>query len=105
MKAAFTKAKETGTDPEMALLCLHTTQIDNKLPSPSELLFNKKLKDNLPHVIQKSSDSDDVTEKLKHRQDAQKHYHDQHVKPYHHFTEDKPLPSKTNRPRDGSQEH
>ena len=48
IKMTMKKAKATNTDPLMALLCLRATPIDNKLPSPAELLLGRPIQDNLP---------------------------------------------------------
>ena len=46
--SALRKAKADGLDPELALLCLRSTPIDNKLPSPAEMLYTRKIQENLP---------------------------------------------------------
>ncbi|CAB3997498.1 Retrovirus-related Pol poly from transposon [Paramuricea clavata] len=81
VKAILAKAKKTETDPNIALLCLRSTPIDNTLPSPAELLMKRKLKDNLPRKITGVHNSDDIITRLEQRQEKQKQYHDQHVKP------------------------
>lgn len=48
VKPILTKAQESGTDPQLALLCLRSTPIDNDICSPSELLYNRKILSNLP---------------------------------------------------------
>ncbi|XP_014673078.1 PREDICTED: uncharacterized protein LOC106813460 [Priapulus caudatus] len=62
------------------MLCARTTPIDNHLPSPAELMFNRKVVSNLPIKVTPSQwtthDPDKVQERLKQRQDTQKHYHD-----------------------------
>ena len=51
IKRTMTQAKSSGQNINMALLCLRTTPIDSKLPSPSEILCNRKVKSNLPIII------------------------------------------------------
>ena len=77
VKITLTKAKETGHDPKLALLSLWSTPIDNQLPSPGELLYQQKLKSDLP-VRARNTDpnSDVIASRLKSRQDTQKAYHD-----------------------------
>ena len=57
VKSALKKAKRGKIDADMALLCLRTTPINNHLLSPAELLYNRKLKGNLPmrtaNILQK----------------------------------------------------
>ena len=55
MKKLFTKAKESGGDPHLAMLCLRTTPIDHNLPSPCELLNGRRYKSNLTKVTNKAS--------------------------------------------------
>ena len=71
----FTKAKENGGDPHLAMLCLRTTPIDHNLPSPCELLNGRRYKSNLP-AISLLSDGN-VNAFLQQRQDVYKSYHDQ----------------------------
>ena len=39
VKTAFTKAKYSSEDPQMAMLGLHSTPVDPHLPSPAQMLF------------------------------------------------------------------
>ena len=48
VKKSLAKAKKSGLDPALALLCLRTTPINGKSKSPAELLFGRQLQDNLP---------------------------------------------------------
>ena len=76
VKAALRKAKNTHSDPDMALLCLRTTPIDHKLPSPAELLLGRAIQDNLPRKIPRDALNEVVTPRLEERQELQKFYHD-----------------------------
>ena len=60
----------------MALLCLRTTPIDHKLPSPAELLLGRAIQDNLPRKIPRDALNEVVTPRLEERQEMQKFYHD-----------------------------
>ena len=55
VKELFTKARETGTDPHLAMLCLRTTPVDHNLPSPCELLNSRVYRSNLPGRIPPNS--------------------------------------------------
>ena len=79
-KKTLKKAKATNSDPYLALMCLRSTAIDGKLPSPAELLLGRPLQDNLPRRIQASPNNDDITERLEYRQERQRHYHDRGCK-------------------------
>ena len=46
--SALLKSKMTKSDPNMSLLCLRATPVDNKLPSPAELLLGHPIQDILP---------------------------------------------------------
>ena len=48
VKAVLKKARESGTDPQLALLCLRSTPLDAKTPSPAELLYGRRIRSNLP---------------------------------------------------------
>ncbi len=51
VKNILKKAKESRIDPQLALLCLWSTPVNNnKLPSPAKLLFNRKIRSNLPSL-------------------------------------------------------
>ncbi|CAB3995793.1 Retrovirus-related Pol poly from transposon [Paramuricea clavata] len=60
VKAILAKAKKADTDPNIALLCLRSTPIDNELPSPAEPLMKMKLQDNLPRKSTRDHNSDDI---------------------------------------------
>ena len=81
IKRALIKAKQTGRDPNLAMLCLRTTPINHNLPSPAELLNNRISRSNLIAKVStpRFSDTDHIREELKHRQDMQKMYHDRTV--------------------------
>ena len=48
VKNILRKATMDDIDPDLALLCLRTTRISNKIRSPLELLMSRKGKANLP---------------------------------------------------------
>ncbi|XP_030855067.1 uncharacterized protein K02A2.6-like [Strongylocentrotus purpuratus] len=61
----------------MALLCICATPIDRRIPSPAELLYGRKMKDNLPTRIRNNSPGrDDVNHRMQLRQQSQKYHHD-----------------------------
>ena len=69
MKNTLTKARESQMDSDIAMLCLRTTPIDRSLPSPSELLYARKLKANLPVKIRNPlSSRDEIQSRLQERQ-------------------------------------
>lgn len=64
----------------MAMLCLRTTPLDHGIPSPGELLYNRKMQANLPIRVRNTAHQrDDIHQRLLHRQDSQKHHFDQHA--------------------------
>ena len=42
-------------DYQMALLCLRTTPLDNHLPSPTEILYNRKIRTMIPTLLDKNT--------------------------------------------------
>ena len=44
------KGSEMKEDPMMALLCIRTTPLSSGIPSPDELLFNRRVNSNLPAI-------------------------------------------------------
>ena len=79
VKLTLKKAKKSHTDPNMALLCLRATPVDNKLASPAELLLGRPVQDNLPRKIPSSVNGEEVVQRLQDKQAKQKAYHDQHA--------------------------
>ena len=80
VKRTLKKAQSTNADPHMAMLNLRSTPIDNKLPSPAEILLGRPIQDNLPRKIARAPSSNEVTERLLHRQQQQKYYYDRSCK-------------------------
>ena len=81
IKGAMKKAIQGNRDIDMCLLCLRSTPKDHVIPSPRELLFNRKLVSNLPtKYTDKNARKEEVQEHLLHRQLLQKKQHDQHTK-------------------------
>ena len=77
VKRTLTKARESGQDEHMALLILKATPIDNVLPSPGEIMFNRRLLTKLPVRIPTDRRHDDIRERLCERQSIAKANHDQ----------------------------
>ena len=71
IKAAFTKAKYSGIDPQLALLALHSTLVDGHLLSPGSLLYQWKLKTRLP--TQSSNTDPQADEHHEHLEDIADH--------------------------------
>ena len=68
----------------MALLCLRSTPIDHHLPSPAELLYNKRIVSNLPAKCPNPLlNRDEVRDRLEQRQKAQKQNFDKTAKDLH----------------------
>ena len=73
VKKLFTKAKEGGGDPHLAMFFLRTTPIYHNLPSPCKLLNGRKYKSNLPAASSRSDGN--VNAFLQQRHDVYKSYH------------------------------
>ena len=80
VKNCLKKAKAQKQNPQLALLSLRTTPIDNTLPSPAELLFNRKVQNQIPHIIRHTHKSEHIQNQLLARRNTQKTYFDQHRK-------------------------
>ena len=78
VKHLFTKARESGSDPHLAMLCLRTTPIDHHTPAPCELLNGRKYRSNVPTIS--AGKSGQIVENLQQRQDTQKAYYDRSTK-------------------------
>ena len=81
VKNTLKKARAMQSDPYIALMSLRRTPITNKLPPPAELLLGRSIQDNLLRKILRNYASDEVTDRLEHRQDVQKHFYDRGCKP------------------------
>ena len=57
VKRVLEKAQRSNSDPNIALLCLRSAPVDNKLPSPAELLLGRQIQDNLPRKIKNNHTS------------------------------------------------
>ena len=86
VKHSLAKAKASGNDPNMALLCIRTTPVDSNVPSPGELLFGRKLQGNLPvRIPNRDHRRDEVYARLVEKQQKQKNYYDQHARDLSHL--------------------
>ena len=80
VKNTLTKAEKSGKDLSMAMLCLRSTPIDSQLPSPAELLYQRKLKSNLPlRIKNQMPNRDQISQRLIERQQSMKYYHDRNA--------------------------
>ena len=77
VKKVLKEAQRSNSDPNIALLFLRSTPIDNKLEL--ELLLGQQIEDNLPRRIQNNHTSDEVILRLPERQASQYFYYDQHT--------------------------
>jgi hypothetical protein len=81
VKPIMKKAMAAGEDWNLALLRLRTTPLTNKLDSPAELMFQRRIRDSLPTKIRNTDpDRDQVRHQLRHRQEVQKAYHDRNTR-------------------------
>ena len=81
IKSVMQKAAPSNRDSDMVLLCLQYTPIDHVIPSPGELLFNRKLVGNLPvKCPNNASQKEKIATRLYQRQSYQKYQHDQHIR-------------------------
>ena len=77
MKNTLRKAKIDDLDPDLALLCLRTTPISDKIRPPMELLMGRKAKANLSVSMRNQlPDAEQIGAALRDRQALQKHNYD-----------------------------
>lgn len=77
VKNTVAKALKDKRDVYMALLCIRTTPIDSQIPSPAELLYNRKIRSTLPTQIHNNNPhKDEISARLQTRQSTQKDYYD-----------------------------
>ncbi len=80
-KAIMKKAKAAGQDIQKALQIWRATPIAHDLPSPAEILNNRKIASNLPIKIENNlPDADTIAEKLIEKQKKQKQYFDRNTR-------------------------
>ena len=77
VKDTLKKAKRAGIDPELALLCVRATPADAKIGSPADLLYNRRIKTNIPLKVR---GEEDVMDALHDKQEMQKYYYDRSAK-------------------------
>ena len=82
VKKVLRKAISSGTDQDLALLCVRSTPIDPKIGSPSDLLYGRTIKANLPIYIK---GDENVLDQLKAKQMKQKLYYDRTAKDRPHM--------------------
>ena len=64
VKHVMKKARQSGQDLDLALLCLRITAIDSKLPSPTELLNGRKAQSTLlTKIVDTHQDHDEMRER------------------------------------------
>lgn len=80
VKNCLKKARARKENPQLALLSLRTTPIDNILPSPAELLFNRKVRSQIPHITRHTIKSEGTKQHLEQRQAVQKTYYDRQAR-------------------------
>ncbi|XP_063635188.1 uncharacterized protein K02A2.6-like [Cydia splendana] len=80
MKNIIKKTNFEGSDLDIALLEYACTPISNNLPSPAELLYNRKLRSIIPHksnpTVPKIRTQQEYHDRLTQRQGIQKRYFD-----------------------------
>ena len=81
VKTVMSKCQQDGSDLSMALLILRTTPLDQKLPSPAELLNNRIYKANLPVRIPPPLSHESTQERFAERHQSSADYYNQHTRP------------------------
>ena len=79
VKGLLQKYKKSGSDPHLAMLCLHSTPLDHNIPSPAVLLNSRVYQTNLPAISKPSVSlpaDGGINAKLQTRQEKQKSQYD-----------------------------
>ena len=76
VKSVLKKCQATRHDPQLAFLFLRSTPVDNHLPSPAEILYERPIRSTLPFVCRLKDKYEDTRQILKQRQETQKLYFD-----------------------------
>ncbi len=78
IKKCMYKCDHSGQDVELALLSLRSTPLDSHIPSPAELLNNRKYRTTMPSVKHVSPvNNNNIRTELEERQQTSKEYYDQ----------------------------
>jgi hypothetical protein len=80
VKKCMKKCDNSGSDFELAMLNLRATPLAHNLPSPAELLGNRKLRTRLPSVRPAQRKYEYTRRKLIERQRSASHYYNRNVK-------------------------
>ncbi len=81
------KCKEDGSNPNLALLRYINMKIKGMMYSPAQMLYNRRLRDNLPirDSLSKPQMNSNVKQQLSNRQNKQAAYHNRSSKPRNEF--------------------
>lgn len=81
VKATLTKALQSHSDPDLALLCIRTTPISATIPSPMQIMTGRKARFTIPLKHSPTSERhENARDELLQRQETQKMYHDKQAK-------------------------
>ena len=81
IKNTLKKAKQSKMDYQMALLCLRTTPLDNHLPLPAEILYNRKIRTMTPTLLDKNTVRDNIIrERMSTKSRKQQQYFNRNAK-------------------------
>ena len=81
LKPVIKKCMKNKQNISLALLTIRATPVSNTIPSPGELMMNRKLKTLLPTRLETGNDN--TKQELEKRKDQQKQYYDQRARTYH----------------------
>ena len=76
VKNCIKKARASQIDEQLALLCIKATPLISVIPSAPELLYNRRIRSNIPIKIKGTHESQMIVEHLRECQERQKQYYD-----------------------------
>ena len=82
VKKALQRARYSGSDQYLALLDMRATPVDAHLPSPAEMLYQRKVRTTIPGKIRDTNpSSQEIRSRLEEKALQQKEYKDRSAKP------------------------
>ena len=76
----MSKCREDGTDIDIAILNLRSTPLNRNIPSPAELLNNRRYRSNLLVRIAPPQNYEQIKAQFERKQASSTEYHDQHMR-------------------------
>ena len=84
VKITLEKAKQSRMDDQLALLSLRTTPLDSHLPSPAEILYDRKMRTRIPTLLNTNNPKDNqIRKRMNKNSKKQQQYYNRNAKDLH----------------------